>query len=91
MMAINKLVLIIIFLIILIVGLMLLTTFVLPYGLNFDLQNQVKECCQNYRAYGCPRNENDILGITCPNGKNLHDLKQQLGMSANATAAFCNC
>lgn len=56
---------IIIALIILVVGVLILSGYILPTGENVNLQNELKECCQKYRAFGCPEDPNRISEIQC--------------------------
>lgn len=70
MMALDKLALIIIFLIILIIGAILISQNVLPAGENINLETELTNCCSKYRAYGCPDNPTLIPDIQC----NEHDL-----------------
>jgi len=91
MMAINKIVLIILFLIVLVAGILILTGYVMPTGENIGLQNELRGCCQKYRAYACPDNPNIIAGIQCAE-HNLWELYENFRFSRiDDLKEFCTC
>jgi hypothetical protein len=90
MIAIEKLVLIIIFLIILALCIYLVIGLVQPNGGRINLLNQIRECCSNYRAateYGCPESAS---GIVCGNS-NLDALSKEAQMTSAQLKEFCQC
>ncbi|MFH1474112.1 MAG: hypothetical protein ABIE55_04470 [Candidatus Aenigmatarchaeota archaeon] len=78
MMALDKLVLLVIFLIVIVVGALLVTGNILPFGEDLNLQNEMRNCCIKYRAYGCPTSISVIQDIQCieedPSGGDLYTL-----------------
>lgn len=91
MIAEEKIVLIIIFLIVLVVCIYILVAFVKPNGDIINTQNQLRQCCSIYRAYGengvCP---DDPSTISC-GSSNLKALMQNAGMSVDQLKSFCGC
>jgi hypothetical protein len=90
MIAIDKLILIVLFLIILVVGIYLVVSYILPTGINVNLQNELRACCQKYRAFGCP--DEGLLGDINCDKNNLFDLYHSAGFSdIKGLKSFCNC
>jgi hypothetical protein len=93
MIEVEKIALIIIFLIILVVCVYVLVGFVKPNGDIINLQNQIRQCCSTYRAYSndngiCP----DPSTITCgSSGSNLEDLINEASMTPDQLKLFCGC
>ncbi len=87
----DKLVLLIIFLIVLVICVALLLGYALPSGNSINLQNQIRQCCSAFRAYSengvCP---NPQL-ITCPDNTNLNDLRMAAHMTDEQIGLFCGC
>jgi hypothetical protein len=90
MIAIEKIVLIIIFLIILVICIYILTGIVKPSGETINLQNQIRQCCNLYRANGCPDDRSKLRDITCGDS-NLNDLINKVPMTTYQLKAFCGC
>ena len=89
MIAIEKIVLFIIFLIILIVLTYILVGNIKPSGERINLQNQIRQCCILYRANNCPDNLQNNP-ISC-GGSDLKDLIDKVPMTVYQLQAFCNC
>jgi len=91
MIAIEKLVLITIFLLILAFCIYLIVFFVKPWGEQANIQNQIRQCCPLYRAYAingiCP---DDPSFIPCGDS-NLKDLIDKASMSVYQLKKLCGC
>lgn len=87
MIAVNKLVLLIIFLVILFLILILLFGIGGPIGERINLENELRQCCIAYRAGGCERKD-----ILC-NSHFLWELVDKLKINSddNQLRCFCNC
>jgi hypothetical protein len=90
MIAIEKIVLIIIFLIVLLICFFVLFGFVIPSGKQIDVQNQVRQCCTLYRAKGCPTDIVEVTNTLCE-GSSLKTLIEKVPMDINQLKAFCGC
>lgn len=94
MIAIEKIVLIVLFLIILIICIYILAGIIKPTGENLDVQNQIRQCCILYRAKGCPGDNTDTSQISdtfCSSNTNLKDLIDKVPMSVSQLKSFCGC
>ena len=89
MIAIEKIVLIVIFLIILVVCIYLLVGNVKPAGEQIDIQNRIRDCCILYRANNCPTDLN-LNPIIC-NGSDLGEMITEVPMTVYQLKLFCNC
>jgi hypothetical protein len=92
MIAIEKIVLIIIFLIILAICIYVLMIMIKPSGEQLNIQNQIRQCCTLYRATGtgCPTDTAVLQEITCGNS-NLNDLIKKIPMTPDQLKTFCGC
>ena len=81
------------FLIVLIFGIFILTGHVLPAGENIYLQNELRECCQKYRARGCPDNVGIISSIQCTENNlfNLYEMFFTGDDEFEDLQQFCSC
>ena len=86
MIAIERVVLIIIFLIVLVICVYVLFGFVKPSGEQINIQNQIRECCTIYRASGCPDLSNVV--ISC-GSSSLKDLIGKVSMTVDQLKNFC--
>jgi hypothetical protein len=84
MIAIEKLVLIIIFLIILAICIYALVGIAKPSGEQINIQNQIRECCTIYRAFNCDPS------VTCGDST-LTDLISKISMTPAQLKVFCGC
>ena len=94
MLAINKIILLILFLVIILIVLYVL------FGVgkvNIDqlvLQNELRQCCGVFRAYGCP--DLSTTTIDC-NSNDIAQLSKKLNMDPSTPIgrqqleSFCNC
>jgi hypothetical protein len=89
--AIEKLVAVVIFLIILLV-LVIFTGIPEALGRQVGLQGELRDCCQAYVARGCPSfsNPETDLNIYC-NNKNLGKMVSDFNMDYDSLRTFCNC
>jgi len=87
MLAINKIVLLIIFLIILFIALFMLFGVGKGTAEQLLLQNELRQCCGIYRAYNCTA---DPTTIDC-NDNTIEDLRIKLNMDPGQLDIFCNC
>jgi len=87
MLAINKIILLIIFLIV------LALSFIILFGLGKGtsdqllLQHELRQCCGVYRAYNCTA---DPTTIDC-NDNTIEDLRIKLNMDTGQLDRFCSC
>ena len=88
MLAINKVVLVIIFLIILAVGLYVLFGMTLPMGGDLEAQGKLRMCCPNFRATGC---EDMTVRCNTKTLENLNEIAAELNMNVDAVKDFCKC
>jgi hypothetical protein len=87
MLAVNKLVLLIIFLVILLAILYFLFVFGKGTGDSLLLQNELMQCCGYYRANGCTN-----AGVFCDKNYNtIDDIRNKLSMSTDQLNKFCKC
>lgn len=86
MIAIEKIVLIIIFLIVLSICVYILLGIATPAGQQIDVQGQIRQCCTLYRASGCPDPPNILCGDFT-----LTELINKISMTTNQLKAFCGC
>jgi hypothetical protein len=88
MIAINKLVLLILFLIILVVCIFLLFGVGTPIGEEMDLQNQLRMCCTAFRASECKD-----ISVICNEVtmESIGSIAQKLSMDIDLVKDFCNC
>jgi len=87
MLAVNKLILLIIFLVVLLAIIYLL--FVVGKGTADPLllQNDLRMCCGTYRAYNCTN-----YYVSCGENKgNIDGLRAKLNISYEQLNTFCNC
>ena len=87
MLAINKIVLLVIFLIV------LALSFIILFGLGKGtsdqllLQHELRQCCGVYRAYNCTA---DPTTIDC-NDNTIDDIRIKLNITSDQLKNFCNC
>lgn len=86
MLAVNKLILLIIFLVVLLATLYLL--FVVGKGAADPLllQNELRQCCGTYRTSNCT----DYY-VFCSQGGTINDMRIKLNMSNEQLNIFCDC
>lgn len=87
MIAIENVVLIIIFIIILVVCIYVLVDYVKPNGEKINTQNRVRQCCTIFRAYNCDVTK--ISQIEC-NGSYLSDIINGV-VTPDQLPSFCGC
>ena len=90
MIAIEKIVLIILFLIILVICIYIIVGVVKPSGDKLNLQSQIRQCCSLYRASGTEGCPPDPSVVICGDS-NLNDLIKQVPMTVDQLKAFCGC
>lgn len=87
MLAVEKVILIVIFLVILVI-----TGFMIFSGKGWAdqllLQNDLRQCCGQYRAYNCTA---DPANIYCGNNKFLEDIRAELNITDEQLNASCDC
>ncbi len=91
MIAINKLILLVIFLVILLATLIILFSGS-PVIEQLNLQSELRGCCQIYRSYGCPENLVELSNINCEK-HTLAEIVIALNMKDDISKLkkFCNC
>lgn len=86
----EKIVLFVIFLIVLVVGIYILVSIVKPQGEQLTIQNQIRQCCTLFRAYGCCTACNDFSIVPCGDS-NIDDLIKKISMTKDQLKLFCGC
>ena len=91
--AIEKLVALVIFVIILLVIIIFIG---IPEALGKDVatQNDLRNCCRVYVALGCPEFSDpgtDLQYINCGSDRTLGELASQFSMNYDSLISFCNC
>jgi hypothetical protein len=84
--AVNKMVLFLLFLIVLLAVIILLFGVGKPIGEQIVLQNQIRQCCMAFRGNNC-ENPADIF---C-DGETLDVLMKKLNMEEWQVESICNC
>jgi len=88
---------IIAFIIFIIVLLILISFTGIPtlLGKQINLQQQLRDCCNQYVRNGCPEfsaiDYSPILGISCADSKSLRDLVVEADMDYQSLKNFCYC
>jgi len=93
MMAIEKIVLLVIFVIILLVIVLVLFGIVNPLGEDINIESYIRQCCVAYRANDC-QNEEIVCRETDTTIETLGDLARKRNMDENdfhLLKSFCNC
>ena len=90
MMSIDKIVLLVIFIIILLASVFLILNIGMPVGENVNLQRELNGCCIVYRANGCPNIDQISKTMKCET-KFLIDIVDELNMNDEQLRNFCNC
>ena len=91
MLAINKIVLLLIFLIVLAISLYVIFGIAQPAAASIDLQNQLRMCCPEFRATGC---EDTSVICSFETMESFGEIAFQLGMSGNGfelAKELCDC
>ena len=84
---INKLVLLIIFIVVLFTAAVILLGITLPVGDQINLENQIRQCCQAYRANGCDLD----VQISCADGTYMDYLAGKAKYSEEQVNMTCGC
>ena len=91
--ALEKIIAVIIFLIILVV-LIFFTDVPRVFGIEMGLQQELRKCCQAYISHGCP----DSFPVIRCNSKLLQDVTREIGLvdingnaDINKLKEFCGC
>jgi len=88
MIVINKVVLLLIFLIVLAISLYVLFVMSHPMGAQIDLQNQLRMCCSLFRATDCL---NTAIICNEETQETVGSLAAKLNMNDDLVKEFCSC
>lgn len=94
MLAVNKLVLFILFLVVLAAGIILLVLIGNPIAEGLVLQNQVRMCCGAYRGTDCTNQDiccGSVDSTGFCNGEYLYEIITKLKMEEWQLHDICNC
>lgn len=88
MLAVDKIILIVIFLIVLVAVVFIMLGISKPAADNLLLQNELTQCCGTFRAYSCPE---DMTSISCGD-KTIDELMGQVGIANyDQLKSYCKC
>jgi len=95
MMPMNKIAILIIILVVLIALIIILTNTVTIPGQELGNDARLRQCCNQYRANGCPDIFNDIeydIDIICSDEYSLKELAEKVvGNNVENLRKFCGC
>ena len=90
MLAIEKIILLVIFLIALLISFFVLFGIGKGSSDKLLLQYELTKCCGTWRAYNCSRGTTDPSGVLC-DGDSIEDLRIKLNITPDQLDEFCRC
>jgi len=90
MLAIEKIILLILFLIILVISFFVLFGIGKGSSDKLLLQYELTKCCGTWRAYNCSRGDTDPSSLFC-NSDSIEELRRKLNITPFQLDEFCRC